>query len=406
MDSAIWSVADLNSHIKALLDSDRALAALSVRGEISNFKRYPSGHRYFTLKDEQGVLRCVMFKSSAETLKFTPEDGMTVIARGRVAVFARDGQYQLYCSELIPDGVGALYLAFEQLKKRLGEEGLFEPNHKKPLPVYPSRIALVTSPAGAAVRDMLRVLKSRWPLAEVVIVPVRVQGEEAPGELCAGIRYVDRHKLADLIITGRGGGSIEDLWAFNSEALARVIYDCETPVISAVGHEPDFTICDFVADLRAATLSNAAELAVPDREHIKKQLSLKSAQMRQSMTQKLKVSRQRLEGYATRKALTDPKYYIQEKRVLLDYLHTRGIAAAEKKLAESKNRFAALAAAAQALSPLRVIARGYLMATDDTGGVIKSVRQTGQGRYIALRLKDGALDCTVDAVREDTHAEG
>ena len=264
----VYTVTQVNGYIKNLLDRDGLLSGVFVRGEISNYKSYPSGHHYFSMKDEGGALRCVMFRREASRLRFRPENGMKVIAFGRVAVFPRDGQYQLYCSDLTPDGVGDLHVAFEQLKEKLFREGLFDPAHKKNIPRYPGRIALVTSSAGAAVRDMLRILGARYPLAKVLLLPVRVQGEEAAGEIASAIRYASAHALADLLITGRGGGSMEDLWCFNDERVARAIYDCTIPVISAVGHEPDVTIADFVADLRAATPSNAAELAVPDQNEI------------------------------------------------------------------------------------------------------------------------------------------
>lgn len=264
----IYTVTALNEYIKDLLDSDAGLAAVTVRGEVSNYKAYPSGHHYFSLKDETGALKCVMFKGSAIHLRFRPQNGMKVIAMGRVGVFPRDGVYQLYVSAMVPDGVGDLHAAFEQLKEKLQREGLFDLSHKKPLPAYPRKIALVTSPVGAAVRDMLRILEARWPLTQVCVLPVRVQGSEAAGEISRAIDYANAHQVADLIITGRGGGSMEDLWCFNEEIVARAIYRSQIPVISAVGHEPDVTIADFVADVRAATPSNAAELAVPDQNDV------------------------------------------------------------------------------------------------------------------------------------------
>ena len=242
------------------------LAGVAVKGEISNYKMYPSGHHYFTLKDEGGALKCVMFKGNATRLRFRPENGMKVIAMGRVTVFPRDGAYQLYCTAMAMDGIGDLYAAFEQLKAKLAAQGLFDPAHKKPIPKYPKVIGIVTSSAGAAVHDMIRILRKRYPLVEVRLFPVRVQGVEAPPEIVGAIRYANRYNLADVLIVGRGGGSMEDLWAFNDERVAYAIYESEIPVISAVGHEPDFTISDFVADLRAATPSNAAELAVPDQD--------------------------------------------------------------------------------------------------------------------------------------------
>ena len=258
MNAKIYGVTELNNRIKALLDSDAELTAVFVRGELSNYKIYPSGHHYFTLKDQEGTLRAVMFRREASKLRFKPENGMKVIAFGRVTVFPRDGQYQLYCAELSPDGIGELHIAFEQLRDKLYKEGLFDKDRKKPLPKYPERIAVITSPAGAAVRDIIRVLGKRYPCAKVIVLPVRVQGAEAPPEIVGAIRYANKYKVADLIITGRGGGSIEDLWAFNDERVARAIFESEIPVISAVGHEPDVTIADYVEDLRAATHSNAA----------------------------------------------------------------------------------------------------------------------------------------------------
>ena len=257
----VFTVSEMNQFIKELLDNVPPLQEVLLRGEISNYKVYPSGHHYFTLKDSQSSLKCVMFKTSTMRLRFRPENGMQVIAAGRISVYPRDGAYQLYCTGLTPEGVGDLSVAFEQLKEKLRKEGLFDAAHKKPLPVYPRRIAIVTSPAGAAVHDMIRILRRRYPLAKVLLLPVRVQGTEAPAEIAGAIRYANRHALADVLITGRGGGSLEDLWAFNDERVARAIYDSEIPVISAVGHEPDVAISDFVADRRASTPSNAAEIA-------------------------------------------------------------------------------------------------------------------------------------------------
>ena len=263
MERRIFAVSEVNQLIKAVLDDVPLLGSICVRGELSNYKMYPSGHHYFTLKDEQSALRCVMFRGQAARLRFRPENGMKVLALGRVTVFPRDGAYQLYCNELSPDGVGDLHVAFEQLKEKLWKEGLFAEDHKKPLPLYPQAIAVITSSAGAAVHDMIRILRRRYPLAKVKLLPVRVQGAEAPPEIAGALRYANRYQVADLIITGRGGGSMEDLWAFNDERVARAIYDSEIPVISAVGHEPDVTIADFVADARAATPSHAAEGAGP-----------------------------------------------------------------------------------------------------------------------------------------------
>ena len=279
MAQQVLSITQINEYIRSMMDADALLTGLAVRGEISNYKMYPSGHHYFTLKDEGGALKCVMFKGNAIRLRFRPENGMKVIAMGKISVYPRDGAYQLYCSSLVLDGVGDLYAAFEQLKAKLAGQGLFDPAHKKPLPKYPGVIGIITSSAGAAIHDMLRILNKRYPLAQVRLLPVRVQGAEAPGEIAAAIGYANYYRLADLLIVGRGGGSIEDLWAFNDERVAQAIYQSQIPVISAVGHEPDVTISDYVADLRAATPSNAAELAVPDQDALRQNLDSMSQVM-------------------------------------------------------------------------------------------------------------------------------
>jgi len=393
----IISVSQLNRYIKSLLDSDLNLNMLFVRGELSNYKMYPSGHHYFTLKDEEGSLRCVLFKREASSLAFRPENGMKVIARGRVTVFPRDGQYQLYCVELIPDGAGELHVAFEQLKEKLREEGLFEPEHKKPLPPFPERIALITSPAGAAVRDMLRILKARFPLAKVLLLPVRVQGAEAPGEISAALRYANRFRVADLIITGRGGGSLEDLWAFNDEAVARAIFESEIPVISAVGHEPDVTIADYVADLRAATPSNAAELAVPDRAELMKHLDGQKQRIARILKQSLLYHRTRFQRCAESRSLSDPLWYIQDRRQLVDIARDRMLRCAESLFGSRRRRFVELAAALDALSPLKVLGRGYSIVYAGQERVVKSWKDVAPGEGIRVRLKEGTLLGTVDA---------
>lgn len=396
----VYSVSQVNGYLKDLLDSDRNLAAIFVRGEISNYKAYPSGHHYFSLKDEGGAIRCVMFRREAETLRFRPENGMKVVAFGRVAVFPRDGQYQLYCSKLTADGVGDLYAAFEQLKEKLFRAGLFDPEHKKPIPAYPRHIALVTSPAGAAVRDMLRILGARWPLARVTVLPVRVQGEEAAGEISGAIHWANANMDADLIITGRGGGSMEDLWAFNEEIVARAIYDSRIPVISAVGHEPDVTISDFVADLRAATPSNAAELAVPDQNELYARLHQLDIRMRQGMARCISERRSNLKRLAESRAMSGPEAYLQDRRMLLDYQQRRLTAGLSAALAQQQRRLAGLAASLDALSPLKVLARGYSIARTENGTVLTEVNQAPPGTRFQLRLTDGELPCRVEL--EDT----
>lgn len=394
----ILSVSDINQHLRALISTDDILSSVYVRGELSNFKLHSSGHAYMTMKDEGGVLRAVMFRSSAARLKFRPDNGMKVIAHGRVDVFARDGQYQLYIDELIPDGVGALYIAFEQLKEKLGAEGLFDPAYKKPIPRCPMRIALVTSPTGAAVRDMLRILRARWPIARVRIYPVRVQGPEAPGEICEGLAFLNEHRLADLIITGRGGGSIEDLWAFNDERVARAIAASRIPVISAVGHEPDFTIADFVADLRAATPSNAAELAVPDRAELAVQLRTTGARLLQLERHRIVLERQRVASLASKRVLTSPMHYIEDRAMALAHVSRRFEDAVQRGTTARRERLARAAGVLDALSPMKVLARGYAMAADEQGMLLKSVSQLERGEQIELRLTDGRAKCRVDEV--------
>lgn len=393
--SHIYTVSQVNQYIKSLLDRDRELTALYVRGEISNYKAYPSGHHYFSLKDGEGAIRCVMFKREAMSLRFRPENGMKVIAFGRVAVFPRDGQYQLYCTSLTPEGVGDLHLAFEQLKQKLYAEGLFDPAHKKPIPKFPKRIALITSSAGAAVRDMLRILGARWPMAEVFLLPVRVQGAEAPGEICAAIAWANQHQVADLIITGRGGGSMEDLWAFNDENVARTIYHSAIPVISAVGHEPDVTIADFVADLRAATPSNAAELAVPDQNEVAVWLHQMEGRLAQAMGRKLESARKDLDRAARCRALQDPMNYVDDKRMVLDYQREKLAAGLNAALNRERQRFGQLASKLDALSPLKVLGRGYAIPRKADGGVVRSVADVAPGDPLKLRVADGEISCQV-----------
>ena len=400
MEQQTLTVTELNNYIKGLLDLDPMLGNVSVRGELSNYKVYPSGHHYFTLKDNESSLRCVMFKSSAVKLRFRPESGMGVTAYGRIAVYPRDGAYQLYCTGLMPEGAGDLQVAFEQLKAQLASEGLFDRAHKKPLPAFPGRIAIITSSAGAAVHDMIRILSHRWPMAQVVLLPVRVQGVEAPPEIVGAIRYANEFKVADLIITGRGGGSIEDLWAFNDERVARAIYASELPVISAVGHEPDVTISDYVADARASTPSNAAEIVVPDQRDIRDALESFSIRQDQALRKKLMSLSQQLEAYQAKRVMTDPVAHIDNRRISLDHARDRLVAAEERNLASAQQRFVGLAAALDAMSPLRVLGRGYAIAEDGQGQAIKSVKSLSPGDTITVELCDGKADCLVQSVTE------
>ena len=358
MEQHIFGVTEVNELVKLLLDNEPLLQRVYVRGEISNYKMYPSGHHYFSLKDSDGALRCVMFRGSAAKLRFRPENGMKVVAFGRLTVCPRDGAYQLYCNELTPDGVGDLYVAFEQLKAKLAAEGLFDQDHKKALPAYPNTIAIVTSSAGAAVHDMLRILRRRYPLAKVVLLPVRVQGVEAPAEIAGAIRYANRWRVGDLIITGRGGGSMEDLWAFNDERVARAIYESDLPVISAVGHEPDVTIADFVADVRAATPSNAAELAVPDQGELRRWLRGTAERMETAQERRLTQLRQRLETLQKKRVLQDQTAYLQDRRMLLVHLQQRLCDVTGRTVSRRREAFSALAAGLDAMSPLKVLGRG------------------------------------------------
>lgn len=377
------------------MDSDPLLAQVAVRGEISNYKLYPSGHHYFTLKDEGSALRCVLFKGNAMRLRFRPENGMKIIAMGKVSVYPRDGAYQLYCTALTMDGVGDLYAAFEQLKKKLAAQGLFDPAHKKPLPRYPGTIGIITSSAGAAVHDMLRILRKRYPLSKVRLLPVRVQGAEAPGEIAAAIGYANHHRLADLLIVGRGGGSIEDLWAFNDEQVAYAIYHSEIPVISAVGHEPDVTISDYVADLRAATPSNAAELAVPDQDALRQSLDAMSNAMASSLNRQVKAARQHLLVLSASPALQSPTGYLEQRNQSVELLKNRLVAAQNQNITRAKQRYIAQISKLEAMSPLKVLTRGYSMVHSERGEVVRSVSQVSLGERIQVKLSDGTLSATV-----------
>ncbi|MDO4815382.1 MAG: exodeoxyribonuclease VII large subunit [Bacillota bacterium] len=395
MNEKTLTVSELNNIIKTLIDCEPILSNVCVRGELSNYKIYPSGHHYFTLKDSESSLRCVMFKSSASKLRFRPESGMGVTAFGRISVFPRDGAYQLYCTDLTPEGTGDLQIAYEQLKTKLAAEGLFDASHKKPLPEFPAKIAIITSSAGAAVHDMIRILGHRWPMTEVVLLPVRVQGVEAPPEIVGAIRYANRYKVADLIITGRGGGSIEDLWAFNDERVARAIYDSELPVISAVGHEPDVTISDYVADRRASTPSNAAEIAVPDINEIRAGLENLDIRKLQAMRKALNNSAGKLEEFRNRRVLQSPLAYVDAKRTELDYIRDKLIAAADRYNSANRNSFVRLAASLDAMSPLKVISRGYSIAADKNGELVRSISDVELNDKIRLMVKDGILKCRV-----------
>ncbi len=386
----------VSQYIKSLLDRDRLLSNVMVGGELSNYKKYPSGHHYFSLKDSEGALRCVMFRGDASSIRFQPQNGMRVIATGRVTVFPRDGQYQLYCTRLVPDGVGDLHLAFEQCKEKLQQQGYFDPDRKRRLPRYPQKIALITSPAGAAVRDMIRVLGARFPLAEVKIVPVPVQGEGAAEEIAAAIDWANHHQVADLIITGRGGGSMEDLWAFNEEVVARAIYHSKISVISAVGHEPDVTIADFVADLRAATPSNGAELAVPDSRELQGWLQGAEGYLLRQLTHQLQRHRTALTRMEQSRVMANPQSYFGDKRMLLDYQQSRLTQGLSDGLNSQKHRFGSLAAKLDALSPLKVLGRGYAIPRKEDGTILITTKQASPGDKFQLTVSDGNISCRVE----------
>ena len=401
MAQQILSITQINEYIRSKMDTDALLNSIAVRGEISNYKVYPSGHHYFTLKDEGAALKCVMFKGNALRLRFRPDNGMKVIAMGKISVYPRDGAYQLYCSAMAMDGIGDLYAAFEQLKKKLEAQGLFDPAHKNPLPKYPGTIGIVTSSAGAAVHEMLRILRKRYPLSRVRLLPVRVQGAEAPAEIAGAIRYANLHHLADLLIVGRGGGSIEDLWAFNDEQVAYAIYESDIPVISAVGHEPDVTISDFVADLRAATPSNAAELAVPDQDALRQTLDSMSSAMATALSRQLTAARRHYQLLAAHPALQSPVNYLEQRRKSLEILKNKLVSAQNQGISLRKQRYIAVTAKLDAMSPLKVLTRGYAMAQTEDGTVLRSVTQAHPGDQIQISVSDGKLSAAVTDVKEN-----
>ena len=391
MEAKIATVSQINGYLKRMLDSNEILNNIWIKGEISNFKLHYSGHMYITLKDEGGVLKAVMFKSSALRLNFNPSDGMKVLARGRISVYEAGGSYQLYIDEMIPDGVGALYLAYEQLKNKLEAEGLFSDEHKKPIPKFPEKIGVVTAATGAAVRDIINVITRRFPYAEIILYPTLVQGTGAASEISEAIRYFNKSFRVDTLIVGRGGGSIEDLWAFNEEIVARAIFESQIPVISAVGHETDFTIADFVSDLRAPTPSAAAEMAVPSVAEIYAGLSSYMSRILQAETNLIDRKRFELKNLKLR----SPKDYLNERSMLVDSYVKSIENSFNLKLLESKKNFGELLAKLEALSPLSVMARGYAIAEDGEGNVIKSVKNLKKDEEFDLRLCDGKKKCRV-----------
>lgn len=399
MPSSVLTVSQINFYLKSMLESDHRLQNVLVAGEISNFTdHYRSGHLYFSLKDEKSVLKAVMFAGSARFLKFKPADGMRVIVRGRISVYEPSGQYQLYAEEMQPDGVGALSIAFEQLKEKLEAEGLFDDSRKRPLPQYPRRIGVITSPTGAAVQDILQITSRRWPVAEIVFAPVLVQGEQAPEQLIRAVKDMNRKHACDVILLGRGGGSLEDLWAFNDEGLARAVYASEIPVVSCVGHETDFTICDFVADVRAPTPSAAAELATPDIREERQRCRSYFGYFRETGKRTVESLRQDVDMLIQNSPLGRPEQLLLPMRQKLTERFERMKTAVREKVGQGKQSLSLLAGRLDALSPLKVLQRGYAVATDSTGQVLRSAKSLSPGDQFALRLSDGTLDAEVKKV--------
>ena len=401
MSDHLLTVTQLNEYLKLMMDSNPFLRDVYVRGEISNFtNHYKTGHFYFSLKDETGTLRAVMFRSGAQYVTFRPENGMKVIVRGRVSVFSRDGQYQIYVNEMQPDGIGALYIAYEQLKRKLEGEGLFDASRKKPIPRVPQVIGLVTSPTGAAVRDMIDIIGRRFPCARVVLYPALVQGQGAAESVAAGVRFFNEQLPVDVMIVGRGGGSAEDLWAFNDEGLVRAVAASAVPVISAVGHETDVTLCDFAADLRAPTPSAAAELAVPDRMALQDTLEEKKLLLYKMLLSKLTAAQGALRTLAAARALRSPLAYFDDKRMTLTYLAQRHERAALFSLQQYKSQFAALVGKMDTLSPLKVLSRGYAVVFDKEGNAVSGVDTLAVGEEISVRMANGKAYATVNEVQK------
>ncbi len=400
-NTLVLSVSQLNRYIKMNFDADENLANIFISGEISNFtNHYRTGHLYFTLKDDSAAVRAVMFNSSAKRLKFMPEDGMKVIARGRVSVYEASGQYQLYVDDMQPDGVGALNLAYEQLKEKLQKEGIFSEQHKKPLPPYPEKVGVITSPTGAAVRDIINVLGRRFPYAEIVFCPVLVQGEGAHLQLTDAVNLFNSERAADVIIIGRGGGSIEDLWEFNDEGLARAVYNSEIPVISAVGHETDFTICDFVADMRAPTPSAAAELAVPDANELQYALSALKNRMFLNVSSGIADRRSRLEYLTSKGALKSPDEMLSNRSQRLDTAFSKMLSSYENRIGGKKVEFISAATALSKLDPMSVLMRGFAFVSDKNGKNVYSSQALAKGDKINVRFHDGSAVCEVKEITQ------
>ena len=397
---SVITVSQLNNYMKRFVDSNVHLSKLWVKGEISNYKKHYTGHIYMTLKDETSVVKAVMFKGSASSLMFEPDNGMKVIACGKVAVFERDGQYQLYVESMVPDGVGELHIAYEQLKEKLEQKGYFDEAHKKPIPKFPSSIGVITSPTGAAIRDILNVLTRRYPVANIYIYPAQVQGVGASATVADGIKMFNSLKNVDVIIAGRGGGSIEDLWAFNEENVADAIYNSDIPIISAVGHETDFTIADFVADLRAPTPSAGAELAVPDLLEVKNKLATTKSRLSVLLTNAYKFKRKELDNIMSRKVFETPEYIIEDKKIHLDNLTEKMLGLYQNKIDKSKNNLLGCTTKLETLNPMSVLNRGYTMASKGNAQ-IKSIKDLSKDDKIKLKFIDGTALCLVTDITEE-----
>ncbi len=392
------SVSALNGYIKTLMETDDVLSNVAVSGEISNFKRNISGHLYFSLKDDNAAVSVVMFKSAAARLSFMPSDGMKVTVYGRVSLYEKSGQYQIYVQTMLADGIGELAIAYEKLKRKLEAEGLFAAEKKNPLPRMPKRVGIITSPTGAAIRDMLNVSGRRYPLADILLFPAAVQGVEAPPGLTMGIEYFNAMRCVDVIIIGRGGGSIEDLWAFNDEGLVRAVAASEIPIISAVGHETDFTLCDFAADRRAPTPSAAAELALPDINAITNYLSTAERRVEQSLDTRMERHREALARLEKILSLNSPSARLDSSKMELAHIGTRLENAAAMKLSAKKAELTGLSAKLSGMNPLSVLSRGYGMLEGEENRVISSVKQVKEGQKVRIRMSDGSVGATVTDV--------
>ena len=401
----VWTVSSLTRHISGLFEEDDTLSDVTVSGEISNFKHHSSGHMYFTLKDAQSVIKCAMFRSANSRLRFRPEDGMRVLAHGNVSVYGPGGTYQLYPDKMEPDGIGSLFLAFEQLKTKLAQEGLFSDSLKRPLPLLPRKIGVVTSATGAVLRDIRNVLFRRFPRATLVLAPAAVQGQEAPGQLMGALARLAQVPAVDVIVLARGGGSLEDLWPFNDEALARAIRACPVPVVSAVGHETDFTIADFVADLRAPTPSAAAELVVPNEQEVRAMLADTLSRAGHAMHRRMEVARLRVDWLAGRPVFRHPMAVVEVRRQQLDVMQQRIRQASKNRLERARSNVGSLCGKLDALSPLRVLSRGYAMVADEAGHLVTRSASLRPGDVVRLRWVDGEATARIEALGKE-HSRG